>query len=204
MQLLKSKKMQALPDDLTKVRQALTAVLQSMAANPSFLSTCPNSPSVSLQKSTPHGGKFWKGGIPTAWCCNGDAKHRRTGQQFWICPDAPGAIRRRSSWIGRSPRSTRDTCLSWSHFENHHTNRARGVYHGYSSIRFPFSQSIELTKPVPKGGHHFYWKAEIENAGLIIRTWLGDNSGAPFDGYAVRINCKLRVSGQESYPGDVA
>ena len=51
---------------------------------------------------------------------------------------------------------------------------------------FPFCQSIELTKPVPKGGHHFYWKAEIENAGLIIRTWLGDNNGAPFDGYAVR------------------
>ena len=51
---------------------------------------------------------------------------------------------------------------------------------------FPFCQSIELTKAVPKGGHHFYWKAEIENAGLIIRTWLGDNSGTPFDGYAVR------------------
>ena len=43
---------------------------------------------------------------------------------------------------------------------------------------FPFCQSIELTKPVPKGGHHFYWKAEIENAGLIIRTWFGDNSGS--------------------------
>jgi len=31
-----------------------------MAANPSFLSTYPSPPSVSLQKSTPHGGKFWK------------------------------------------------------------------------------------------------------------------------------------------------
>jgi predicted DNA-binding WGR domain protein len=31
-----------------------------MAANPSFLSTYPNPPSVCLQKSTPHGGKFWK------------------------------------------------------------------------------------------------------------------------------------------------
>jgi hypothetical protein len=51
---------------------------------------------------------------------------------------------------------------------------------------FPFYHSIELTKAIPKGGHHFYWKAEIENAGLIIRTWFGDNRGTPFDGYAVR------------------
>ena len=56
---------------------------------------------------------------------------------------------------------------------------------------FPFSQSIELTKPVPKGGHHFYWKAEIENAGLTIRTWFGDNTGAPFDGFAVRTHRRL-------------
>ena len=38
----------------------MTAVLQSMAANPSYLGTCPNPPSVHLKKSTPHGGKFWK------------------------------------------------------------------------------------------------------------------------------------------------
>lgn len=31
-----------------------------MAANPSFLSNCAHTPSVLLEKSTPHGGKFWK------------------------------------------------------------------------------------------------------------------------------------------------
>jgi predicted DNA-binding WGR domain protein len=39
---------------------ALTTFVQAMASNPSFLSTCAHTPSVLLQKSTPHGGKFWK------------------------------------------------------------------------------------------------------------------------------------------------
>ncbi|NCC05503.1 MAG: hypothetical protein EOL86_10605 [Deltaproteobacteria bacterium] len=45
---------------MTKVRRAMTAVLQAMVANPSFLSTCVHPPSVLLEKSTSHGGKFWK------------------------------------------------------------------------------------------------------------------------------------------------
>ena len=45
---------------MTKVRMALTTVLMAMAANPTFLSTCPNSPFVFLEKTTPYGGKFWK------------------------------------------------------------------------------------------------------------------------------------------------
>jgi predicted DNA-binding WGR domain protein len=40
---------------------ALTTVLLAMSSNPSYLSTCPIPPSVSLEKSTAHGGKFWKG-----------------------------------------------------------------------------------------------------------------------------------------------
>jgi len=39
---------------------ALTTVVQAMASNPSLLSTCAHTPSVLLQKTTPHGGKFWK------------------------------------------------------------------------------------------------------------------------------------------------
>lgn len=39
---------------------AMTAVLQAMTANPSYLSTCAQSPSVLLEKPTSHGGKFWK------------------------------------------------------------------------------------------------------------------------------------------------
>jgi len=38
----------------------MTSVLQAMASNPSYLSTCPNPPSILLEKFTPHGGKFWK------------------------------------------------------------------------------------------------------------------------------------------------
>ena len=38
----------------------MTVVLQAMTANPSYLSTCPQSPSVILEKPTSHGGKFWK------------------------------------------------------------------------------------------------------------------------------------------------
>jgi predicted DNA-binding WGR domain protein len=45
---------------MTKVRTALTTVIQAMAVNPSYLGICPNPPSVLLKKSTPHGGKFWK------------------------------------------------------------------------------------------------------------------------------------------------
>ena len=39
---------------------ALTSVIQAMASNPSYLSTSPNPPTILLEKSTPHGGKFWK------------------------------------------------------------------------------------------------------------------------------------------------
>ena len=45
---------------MTKVRTALTTVIQAMAVNPSYLDTCPNPPSVLLRKNTSHGGKFWK------------------------------------------------------------------------------------------------------------------------------------------------
>ena len=38
----------------------MTSVLQAMVANPSYLSNCAHPPSVLLEKSTPHGGKFWK------------------------------------------------------------------------------------------------------------------------------------------------
>jgi predicted DNA-binding WGR domain protein len=39
---------------------AMTSVIQAMAANPSYLSISPNPPTILLEKSTPHGGKFWK------------------------------------------------------------------------------------------------------------------------------------------------
>ena len=38
----------------------MTSVLQAMAASPSYLANCAHPPSVLLEKSTPHGGKFWK------------------------------------------------------------------------------------------------------------------------------------------------
>ena len=38
----------------------MTSVLQAMVANPSYLTNCAHPPSVLLEKSTPHGGKFWK------------------------------------------------------------------------------------------------------------------------------------------------
>ena len=77
---------------MTKVRTALTTVVQSMAANPSYLSTCAHTPSVLLQKSTSHGGKFWKAvthpnGLDLQW---GRLNTAGQGRTLHLCKCAQG------------------------------------------------------------------------------------------------------------------
>lgn len=48
------------PDDITRVRMAMKTHLLAMAHNPNHLHESPAKPFLELQKSTSHGGKFWK------------------------------------------------------------------------------------------------------------------------------------------------
>lgn len=48
-------------NDVGRIRQAMHATLLAISADPAFLTVCPTPPSISLEKPTSHGGKFWKG-----------------------------------------------------------------------------------------------------------------------------------------------
>ena len=61
---------------------ALTTVLMAMAADPKYLATCPVPPTIILEKSTTHGGKYWKGyalptGVRICFGRNGTAGQQR-------------------------------------------------------------------------------------------------------------------------------
>ncbi|AAS96514.1 MULTISPECIES: hypothetical protein [Nitratidesulfovibrio] len=51
---------------------------------------------------------------------------------------------------------------------------------------FPFSHSIELVRPTPRGNDYLYWRAEACKDALRICTWCADASGVPVEGRVIQ------------------